>query len=442
VRFALLARRLHLRGLTPGIRRALRILAGHGAAEGELSEVVRQTDGAAALLRWYYCLNALQAFGAICYVLREGARAIARLAPIAHTFRMTYATPAADGRYRLSRFAYLRRGHERLVLDSPLAGAQVELMDSRALAMVAALCRPTTARGVAAAARGTSAAAARMFVSLIGNAGMLEDAKRDAPDWDFGDLVFHASARKRRRDLLAPVGRDGRQRLPPAIKPAMSGTFIPLFRPNIAGLRARDVPFTRVIETRRSLRSYASAPLTVHQLGEFLFRVARVKRVVRARVRNGGPQFTRRPYPSGGARYGLELYPVIGDCRGVAQGMYHYDPMHHRLEALTPAPEDVHNLLHYAATAAGRAAEPQVLIVLTARFRRVTSKYRVMAYALVLKEVGVLMQTMYLVATAMNLAPCALGAGDPELFARLIGTEFHHETSVGEFLLGSRRLPR
>jgi hypothetical protein len=49
---------------------------------------------------------------------------------------------------------------------------------------------------------------------------------------------------------------------------------------------------------------------------------------------------------------------------------------------------------------------------------------------------------MYLVATAMNLAPCALGAGDPELFARLIGSDFHEETSVGEFLLGSRRAPR
>jgi SagB-type dehydrogenase family enzyme len=406
-----------------------------------LSEVVRHIDGVAALPRWHYCLNALRAFGAICYVLREGARAIARLAPIAHTIRMPYLTPASNSRYRLSRFAYLRRDREHFVLDSPLAGAQVELVDARALAMLAALCRPMTARGVAAAARGTSAAAARMFVSLLGGAGMLEDAEPVAVDWDFGELVFHAGAGKRRRELLTPLARNAHQRPTPAIKPAMSGAAIALFRPNVAGLRARDVPFTRVLETRRSLRAYARDPLTAHQLGEFLYRVARVKRMVRARVPNGGRQFTRRPYPSGGARYGLELYPVIGDCQGLSQGMYHYDPIHHRLEALTPLPEDVHNLLHYAAAAAGRAADPQVLIVLTARFRRVTSKYRVIAYALVLKEVGVLMQTMYLVATAMNLAPCALGAGDPELFARLIGSDFYEETSVGEFLLGSRRAP-
>jgi hypothetical protein len=44
---------------------------------------------------------------------------------------------------------------------------------------------------------------------------------------------------------------------------------------------------------------------------------------------------------------------------------------------------------------------------------------------------------MYLAATAMNLAPCALGCGDSDLFARAAGTDYYVETSVGEFLLGS-----
>jgi hypothetical protein len=45
---------------------------------------------------------------------------------------------------------------------------------------------------------------------------------------------------------------------------------------------------------------------------------------------------------------------------------------------------------------------------------------------------------MYLAATAMGLAPCALGAGDSDLFARATGIDYYAETSVGEFLLGSR----
>jgi SagB-type dehydrogenase family enzyme len=61
-----------------------------------------------------------------------------------------------------------------------------------------------------------------------------------------------------------------------------------------------------------------------------------------------------------------------------------------------------------------------------------------MAYALVLKHVGVLCQTMYLVATAMGLAPCALGTGDSDLFAYATGLDYVAESSVGEFALGSR----
>jgi len=46
---------------------------------------------------------------------------------------------------------------------------------------------------------------------------------------------------------------------------------------------------------------------------------------------------------------------------------------------------------------------------------------------------------MYLVATAMDLAPCGIGCGDSDLFSRAAGTSYYDETSVGEFLLGSKR---
>jgi SagB-type dehydrogenase family enzyme len=54
-----------------------------------------------------------------------------------------------------------------------------------------------------------------------------------------------------------------------------------------------------------------------------------------------------------------------------------------------------------------------------------------------LKHVGVLYQTMYLTATAMGLAPCAIGGGDADRFAWAAGTDYYAETSVGEFLLGN-----
>jgi SagB-type dehydrogenase family enzyme len=80
---------------------------------------------------------------------------------------------------------------------------------------------------------------------------------------------------------------------------------------------------------------------------------------------------------------------------------------------------------------------PQVLLCVTARFRRVSWKYEGMAYAMVQKEVGVLYEALYLAATAMRLAPCALGGGDTALVTRALALDPLEEGPVGEFVLGS-----
>jgi SagB-type dehydrogenase family enzyme len=104
------------------------------------------------------------------------------------------------------------------------------------------------------------------------------------------------------------------------------------------------------------------------------------------------------------------------------------------LRAATP---EVAQLLREAAATAMMPGLPHVLLVITCRFARLASKYESIAYALCLKDAGVVLQTMYLVATAMGLAPCALGGGDSDLFARASALPYLVEGSVGEFLLGN-----
>ena len=92
----------------------------------------------------------------------------------------------------------------------------------------------------------------------------------------------------------------------------------------------------------------------------------------------------------------------------------------------------------------GASAAPQILITIAARFGRVSWKYSSLAYALILKDVGVLMQTFYLMATDMALGGCAIGINNIDLFAKLTGLEFHVEGPVGQFAIGrgfNRRLP-
>jgi hypothetical protein len=66
----------------------------------------------------------------------------------------------------------------------------------------------------------------------------------------------------------------------------------------------------------------------------------------------------------------------------------------------------------------------------------VSWKYSSIAYSLILKDVGVLLQTLYLMAIDMGLGGCAIGSINIDLFAKMTGLEFHVEGPVGLFALG------
>jgi oxazoline/thiazoline dehydrogenase len=164
-----------------------------------------------------------------------------------------------------------------------------------------------------------------------------------------------------------------------------------------------------------------------------LYRSARVKEILKGSTYDT----TRRVYPSAGASYTLEIYPVVHHCEGLESGFYHYCPHRHVLEKLTAQEGLVDHLLQEAVLYTGnKVTTPQVLLLITSRFGRILWKYDGTALSLILKDVGGLFQTMYLVATAMRLAPCAIGVGNSDIFAQATRIDYYAETSVGEFLLG------
>ena len=123
-------------------------------------------------------------------------------------------------------------------------------------------------------------------------------------------------------------------------------------------------------------------------------------------------------------------------CKGLEPGFYHYDAGAHALVPISVSTPQLEALVRGAQFAMGAPAPPQVLITIAARFGRVAWKYSALAYALVLKDAGVLMQTLYLAATEMGLGGCAIGTANIDLFAKMTGIEFHIEGPVGQFALG------
>jgi len=429
----------------PGLAEALRRLAGGPATEAELAACVRRAAGAAALPALFYHLRVWAAHGWLGYAVADEGRVLATARHVSPHLALATDPAAPQAALRLSRFALLRADGGRPWLESPRSPLRVCLEDPAAVAAVAQLASPATPEAVARHA-GVGGEAAAQLLGLLRGAALAVDAGGGEPSpedtdpalahWEFHDLLFHARSRMGRQ----AGGYGGTYRLEgrfpplPAVRPRPAGPAVPLPRPDLERLLRDDVPFTRVLEERRSVRDGGARVITLAQVGELLFRAARVRRV----IPTPRGELSSRPYPGGGACHELELYLAVGACQGVEPGLYHYCPLEHRLTGVAGGdPAAVQGLLRDSAIVAHGSPPAQVLVVVAARFARVAWKYESMAYALVLKDAGVLIQTLYLVATAMGLAPCALGGGDPDLFARAAGTDYYAESSVAELRLGA-----
>jgi SagB-type dehydrogenase family enzyme len=346
-----------------------------------------------------------------------------------------------DSMLSLDRFVYLRRRPEvsGLCLESPLALHRAQL-GQPLVSLIARIAATPTAEKVTDECE--LAAMSLLIAAGLVRSGRCEDVE-DArlATWSFHDLLFHSRSRPGRSDDLFGAYFRHRDRFtaPPAVSPARIGPAVELPIPRFADVVASERSLTEVIESRRSVREYGDEPINIGEVGELLYRSARTRGIVEVRSL-GSYDAADRPYPTGGLAADLELYLCVARCAGLAPGIYHYESAAHQLR-LVNEPEAAAPLLGAARAASGGIIEPQVLLTITSRFARIAWKYETIAYALTLKHVGALMQTVYLVATSMGLGPCALGSGDADQAARAFGLDWLVESSVGELALGSRIEP-
>lgn len=468
--------RLVLRKLPAKMLSAIKDVASPGMPIDELTGRVRESGVPNPFARMIHYLQTFARHGMLTVSSQSQGRPVATLEPIGAYFDLPCETQI-PARFLLSRFVLLRRRGNEFLLETPLSASRVILHDARAAAVLFALNKPHTLLDVVDAATGLAPDDAESLIRLLHGAGMLSPAEdRSAEDngrtsagestsaasgsqpagppaiepaelqtWEFHDLLFHARSRMGRHDdaVGATFPFVGVLDPPPPLKQMPGKDSVQLPIPDLSEICRNDMPFAETVERRRSIRDFGDPPIAAAQLGEFLYRTMRVRDLYEFDVEtpNGTltMDFISRPYPSGGALYELELYPVVQRCDGLEAGMYHYDGLDHRLVRLCGLTPDVKFLISDAGLSSGVDEESiQVLVVVAARFARMSWKYTSMSYAAILKHVGVLYQSMYLTATAMNLAPCALGAGNSDTFTKAVGGDYYAETSVGEFLLGSR----
>ncbi len=445
-------RLVHRRGVlsigspSSAVASALRQLLAGEMTEEQLFSDVSSQEGYDGFQRLYRLLFELHE----ALLLRRTVRAdgtvagtlVASCLPLVAACRFSVA-PLGKGEFVLSRFAYLRRRGENLAIESPLSLARVVTHHGAAAAFLTRLSRPVTLDEIGASpdpALGKEGSRAFCellhyagFLAVLDGDGVAEEDRGSRGWWEFHDLLAHSRGRAGRHD--SPYGGIYRQRgiaAPlPALKPRMAGETIELIRPDLDLLAETDPSLTTVFTARRSRRNHGEPAISLQDLSELLFRTARADEVIAGH----DYEVARRVYPGGGAAWELELYLAVDRCRGLAAGLYHYRPGDHQLTRLSGRTPEVDRLL-YAACKASMVDEVQVLLLISARFGRLSWKYASMAYATVLKDVGILMQTLYLSASAMDLSACAIGGGDADLFAAAAGTDYYEESSVGEMILG------
>ena len=334
-------------------------------------------------------------------------------------------TPASTTSSRavpLSRFALLRRSEGEWLLESGRSRWVVRLTDA----------------GVSGLAdlSGLGSRAAP-FLALLCATGMLDDRDSEpaARFWEPHDRYF---ASRSRIDFSMASCRRAELR-PTELEPepgmrAGPGGAQRIALPVPVGPQPDEPSLWTATETRRTVRLFADQPVSLAALGTLLWRTLRVTRhLPRDPANPRSYEQIYRPVASGGAMGGSDLWLMCMSVCGVPQGVWRYDPFAHELVAVASQPADVERvLIRMGAT----PNPPPVIGLITVRHARAAWKYSGITYALELKDIGVILHALQLVAGAVGLGMCMWGSGPTEIITDLLGLDPEVDAPVGEFVLG------
>ncbi|MDG6348765.1 putative peptide maturation dehydrogenase [Luteimonas sp. 8-5] len=239
--------------------------------------------------------------------------------------------------------------------------------------------------------------------------GRLADERLREQHWHASAALLHADSRWQGVDAVrenAATGLDHaagvRERFgapPPAVRERRQQGRIGL-------PRSRGGSFDELLDARSTCRNFDTSRRMLPRaaLAKMLERVFGA----RARVPAAAEfELLKKTSPSGGALHPTDAYLIVRRVRGVAPGLYHYDPVAHALDPMPWAGGEA-GLAALARTAvAGQDyfADAHVLVVLAPRFARNFWKYRdhAKAYRVCILDAGHLSQTLFLSATEQGL---------------------------------------
>lgn len=187
-------------------------------------------------------------------------------------------------------------------------------------------------------------------------------------------------------------------------------------------------PIKKVLFKRKSTRDFCSKLLTVKELSTLLYFSAGIKS-----IDNNDWNTSRRFYPSGGARYPLEVYIILYNNTELERGVYHYNVRHHSLEILRKG--DCLKSLKKGLDPSW-LVDANMAIIITAVFGRNQVKYGDRGYRIIIAESGHLAQNISLIADTLDLGSCALGGYIDYAINEMLDIDGINESVVYAMIVG------
>jgi SagB-type dehydrogenase family enzyme len=372
----------------------------------------------------------------LCLTIRRGGLPVVRYRPngkIIEDLEAIYSPLSI----RLSRFSFIRLNMDGPILESGLTASQIHIDPS-----FAGEFATLTVSGENAQQTEDSRTYSKSLVegvrALLVHGGFTDehDADPGLSMWEFHDLLMHSRVRLGR--TVSTVGRSTKQKptkAPPPFRQPFAGPVIGRVASTHLDVDANGHGLFHLLSTRRSGRTSDGRNINKDTLFAILYQSSRCISTVPTNRADQEYVEKRHVYPTAGGAGELETFAVVRSCEGIEAGLYHYNAENDTLSLLKTLASDRRELFRGAAQSAENHETPSVLIVITARIARTMWKYETLSYSLIMKDAGCLLQTLYLVTLAFGINGCAIGAGDADLFSRMLGTSCYEETSMAEFAI-------
>jgi SagB-type dehydrogenase family enzyme len=169
-------------------------------------------------------------------------------------------------------------------------------------------------------------------------------------------------------------------------------------------LEAHGVDFASVLRKRRTQRSFEKAKLSAATLSRILTLSAGPCGAI---TFTDGTPLQLRAYPSAGAMFPLEIYPLLLNVEDFPRGVYHYDVYEAQLSFLLSLDDE--QWLRAAFLGEQMTETASAIFLITAVLPRMSFKYGERAYRYTHIEAGHLAQNLILTATECGLASAPVG---------------------------------